>query len=228
MNNSKVGLSSSVGKGLRSGLQSGLQHGGLFALLLLSSVSVTQAGEEKEVSDALARGMLVKYGEKLVFAPCRERAYAFVEDVSGGKDVAEALGAMGLEDGKKMYVEFWGRLEGDSLKVNRLNFAQMDGRCQLSGGAEESWRGVGNTSPWSIGLGEMGVNIRTAEGVDLSFPPVVLQSEGAGFSGRVDGEAQHLELKLLPGLCRHDGRLFGWTMSMNLGGKRLEGCAWQR
>lgn len=220
MSNSKFGVFSSVGTGLR--------HMGLFALLLLSSVSVAQAGEEKEVSDALVRGMLVKYGEKLVFAPCRNRAYAFVEDVSGGKEVDKALGAMELEDGKKMYVEFWARLEGDSLKVHRLNFAEVDGRCQLSGGAEESWRGVGNVSPWSMGLGEMGVKIRTADGVDLSFPPVALKSEGASFSGQVSEGARHLELKLLPGLCRHDGRLFGWTMSMNLGGERLEGCAWQR
>lgn len=220
MSNSKVSLCSSIGT--RFGYRR------LFALVLLSAVSMVQAGEEKVSTDALARGMLVKYGEKLVFAPCRDRAYAFVEDLSEGREIGKGLDAMGLADGKKMYVEFWGRTEGDSLKVQRLNFAQLDGRCQLSGGAEESWRGVGNGSAWSMGLGDAGVNIRTADGVDLSFPPVALKSEETGFSGQVDGKNQHLELKILPGLCRHDGRLFGWTMRMNLGGERLEGCAWQR
>ena len=59
----------------------------------------------------MAYGQMVKQGDKLFFSPCRDRSYAFVEDVSADGSVLKILNSMGVESGKHLYVELLGVLE---------------------------------------------------------------------------------------------------------------------
>lgn len=76
----------------------------------------------------------MKLGHKLVFAPCRDRSYATFEDVSNGQQVTKVLSLVGLDSGRKLYLEVLGILEDSLLKASEINMARSEGRCQLPGG----------------------------------------------------------------------------------------------
>ena len=47
-----------------------------------------------------------------------------------------------------------GSLEGAVLKASVLNFARADGRCQPTGGPDETWRATGSDpAPWTLAAG---------------------------------------------------------------------------
>lgn len=194
-------------------------------LSLLSAVA-----DDKPVADKprLAYGLLMKQGDKLVFSPCRDRSYALVEDVSTDGAVRRGLQQVGLEQGKKLYVELLGVSDGLALKASALNLARTDGRCQQPGGAEEAWQAAGGT--WVLAAGGEQVVLKRAGEADLSFPYREFTREGslASYSGEV---AEHrLALRLENTLCRDlsASAVFGWTATLTVDGQHLAGCAWQR
>ena len=127
----------------------------IIALLAALFACGLQAQDSKPADNTpkLASGLLMKQGDKLVFAPCRDRSYAMVEDISPERVVTRALNSVGLEAGKKLYVELMAVIEGGMIKASGLNLARTEGRCQQPGGNEESWRAAGNEPGWLLAVG---------------------------------------------------------------------------
>lgn len=204
----------------------------VLALSLLASTAAN-AEEAKPVDNIpkLAFGQMVQQGDKLVFAPCRDRSYTFLEDVSSDGRVLQALNQVGLSAGKKIYVEVLGVLEGGFLKASQINLAKTNGRCQLPGGAEEQWRASGNEPGWILAVGTEAVQMKPLDKPELALmqpPPVKLEKGVASFQG-AKGD-QKLSFRFEQKLC-HDSMadaVFGWTASVQLNGQTYKGCAWQR
>ena len=115
------------------------QHS-LVVLAVALSASTLHAQEAKPADNTpkLASGLLMKQGDKLIFAPCRDRSYSTVDDISPERSVTKALDSVGLAAGKKLYVELMAVLEGGMVRASGLNLARTEGRCQQQGGNEES------------------------------------------------------------------------------------------
>ena len=122
------------------------------ALLALLFACGLQAQDSKpaDKTPRIASGLLMKQGDKLVFAPCRDRSYAMVDDISPERMVTRALDSVGLAAGKKLYVELMAVLDGGMLRASGLNLARAEGRCQQPGGNVESWRASGNEPGWLL------------------------------------------------------------------------------
>ncbi|MBK7900103.1 MAG: hypothetical protein KA603_14140 [Azonexus sp.] len=198
----------------------------VLALLPLSAL----AAEPPPSGPKLASGLLMKQEGKLVFAPCRDRSYALVDDISPGATVTAALESVGLGAGKKLYVELWGTLEGIALKVTGLNLARADGRCQPSGGPDEAWRAAGSEpAAWTLAAGGDALLLKRP-----GRPEQRLGYKGSRDTAQLSvyegtGEppiAWRFEQKS----CRDRGSdaVFGWTASLTVAGEILRGCAWQR
>ncbi|MBS1189154.1 MAG: putative rane protein [Rhodocyclaceae bacterium] len=187
---------------------------------------VAQAEEATEPK--LARGLLMKQGGKLVFAPCRDRSYAVMEDVSPHAGVTAALDRIGLEAGKKLYVEVFAVLDGLALKASGLNFAQPDGRCQPPGGKEEAWQAAG--AGWALAAGGDRVVLKRQGRADLAVPYGPFRAEGALASYEASQGANKLALRFEPAVCEDKaaGVLLGWRATVTANGEVLKGCAWQR
>jgi len=178
----------------------------------------------------LAYGLLMKHGEKLVFAPCRDRSYALVEDVSAGRQVTRGLDLAGVADGRKYYVELFAVLEGGTLRASGLNLARAEGRCQKPGGTDEAWLASGNEPGWVLAAGGDRVSLKRQGEAELTlaYRPFERRDNLATYAAR--GEAGALEIRFERALCR-DGMadaVTGWTASLNVDGKVLQGCAWER
>ncbi|MDE2441073.1 MAG: hypothetical protein KGP14_08610 [Betaproteobacteria bacterium] len=210
------------------------------ALLVLLG-GVAHADEEVNVSDLpatrpvdnvpkLAWGQMIKYGEKVIFSPCRDRSFVLFEDASGDGHVGKALDLLGLSTGKKIYVEVLGIHEGDVLKASQINFAQTDGRCQMPGGTAELWRASGNEPGWALSFGSEFVQVKRRGQPEAVVPagPLTLTPGLATFSASKDNQkvTLHFEQKL----CRDAAAqaFFGWTATVTVDGQVLKGCAWQR
>ena len=79
------------------------------------SVKSAKAAVE-HVADDIAQEYGIAHhwdGDKLMFAPCRDRSFVFFEDVSADGQVGKALDLIGLAAGKKLYVELLGFVEHD-------------------------------------------------------------------------------------------------------------------
>lgn len=204
----------------------------LIAALVLAVAAGAQAEDAKVVDSTprLASGLLMKQGDKLVFAPCRDRSYAIVDDISSGSTVTLALNSIGLQAGKKLYVELFAAMEGVNLKASGLNFARLDGRCQLPGGAEESWRAAGSTPGWNLVAGGESIRVKRPGKADLSFPFQTFATVGALTSHEASQGGHKLALRFEKSLCRDQGAevLLGWTATVTVDGETLKGCAWQR
>lgn len=206
------------------------------AMLLLSSTAAVaeEAPAAAEAVPKLAYGQLMQQGDKLVFAPCRERSYALVEDVSDGRAVLGALEQVGLAAGKKLYVELLGITDGQTLKASALNLARTDGRCQQPGGADEAWRAAGEASGsapgWALAAGGEEVMLKRQGEADLVLPYREFVRDGrvASYQGAAGGHA--LSLRLEQQACRDAAAaaVFGWTATLKVDGRTLQGCAWQR
>lgn len=191
-----------------------------------------QAQEAKPVDTTpkLTYGQMIKQGDKLVFAPCRDRSYAMVEDVSADRSVTRGLGFVGLDSGKKLYVELKGVLDDSGLKASALNLARTDGRCQQPGGKDEAWRAAGNEPGWMLAAGGEEMLLKRQGKPDLLLPYAPFQTEGGVARYTVSKGQQTLSVRFEPTLCRDPGAdsVFGWTATVTLNGEVFKGCAWQR
>lgn len=204
------------------------------ALAVLAAFLCTSAlaEEAKPVDNTpkLANGLLMKQGGKLVFAPCRDRSYAIVDDVSNGSSVTEALDSIGLEAGKKLYVELIGVMEDVNLKASGLNFARAEGRCQAPGGADEAWRAAGNEPGWNLVAGGSKVVLLRKGKPNVTVPFAPFKSEGNITSYEASQGVDKLALRFEKTVCRDKAAdvLLGWTATVTVNGEILKGCAWQR
>ena len=202
------------------------------ALLLALITPALHAEEAKTVDNPpkLAYGQMMKQGDKLVFAPCRDRSYLMVEDVSGDGAVLRGLDQVGLSAGKKLYVELLATAEGSTLKAAGLNFAHTEGRCQQPGGSDESWRATGNEPGWMLAIGAEQIVLKRLGQADLLLPYVAPERSGRGVHLEATAGQQRLALRFEPGLCRDTmaDAVFGWTARVEVNAQVLSGCAWQR
>ena len=84
----------------------------LLAVALSASTLHAQEAKPADNTPKLASGLLMKQGDKLIFAPCRDRSYSMVDDISPERSVTKALDSVGLAAGKKLYVELMAVLDG--------------------------------------------------------------------------------------------------------------------
>jgi len=203
----------------------------LFAgVLQAQPVNPLLAPKPVDTTPKLAYGLMMKQGEKIVFAPCRDQSYAIMQDVSADQLVTKALNMVGLEAGKKLYVELLGIIESGVLKASGINMAQTEGRCQLPGTKQEAWRASGNEPGWVLAAGGDSVTLKRPGKPDVSSPYIPFKREGklALFEG--SGEAGKLSVRLENTLCRDTmaDAVFNWTASITADGQTYKGCAWER
>jgi putative lipoprotein len=207
-----------------------------FSILLLTLISgVASAQTTPPVVDTtpkLAFGQMMKSGDRLVFAPCRDRSYATFEDVSNGQQVTKALNLVGLSAGKKLYVEVLGTLENSLLKASDINMARSEGRCQLPGGQEEVWRASGNEPGWALvasPANEM-VMLKRMGKPDISVPYAAFKTEVGVAQFEASKDNQKLAVRFEHKQCRDTmaDAVYGWTATVTLNGQVSKGCAWQR
>lgn len=199
----------------------------LCALLAAALATAAGAEEAKPAGPKLATGLLMQQGGKLVFAPCRDRSYAIVDDISPGAAVTAALKDIGLEAGKKLYVELFGAVEGVALKTSGLNFARAEGRCQPPGTKEEAWRAAGEG--WTLAAGGDQLVVKRSGKPEAAVPFGPMQQKGNAFSHEAAGKTP-VVLRFAPGTCRDKAgeAVFGWSATVTVNGETLKGCAWQR
>lgn len=188
------------------------------------------AADPPPAGPKLASGLLMKQEGKLVFAPCRDRSYALVDDISPGATVTAALESVGLGTGKKLYVELWGTLEGIALKVTGLNLARADGRCQPSGGPDEAWRAAGSEpAPWTLAAGGDVLLLKRSGRPEqrLAYKGSRDSAQSSVYEGA--GEPT-VTWRFEQKTCRDrsSDAVFGWTAGVTVAGETLRGCAWQR
>ncbi len=200
------------------------------AVAFLASALHAQPVTPGDSRPRLARGQMMKQGDKLIFSPCRDRSYVMLEDVSPDREVTRALDSVGLESGKKLYVELLAVVDGGMIRASGLNQARTEGRCQQPGGKEESWRAAGNEPGWLLAVGDEAVALKRPGAADLRLPFKVSGNEDGTTRIEAAGEGKHLAVAFAKRLC-HDpmaDSVFGWTATVNVNGETLKGCAWQR
>lgn len=198
----------------------------LAAIAAFAGIAVAHA--EEAAGPKLASGLLMKQADKLVFAPCHDRSYAVMDDISSNGELTGALNRIGLEAGKKLYVEVFAVLEGANLKASSLNFARPDGRCQPPGNKEEAWRAAGKG--WALAAGGDQVLVRRPGKPDVAVPYASFKTEGAVSSYEASRAGNKLALRFERGACQDKASdvLVGWTATATVNGETLKGCAWQR
>ena len=178
----------------------------------------------------LAFGQVIRYGDKTLFSPCRDRSFVSFEDASSDGRIGKALDKLVLSAGKKLYVEVLGIREGDALRATDMNFAQTDGRCQMPGGKTEIWRASGNEPAWMLAFGAEFVQVKRQGQPEVVVPaaPLTLQPGLATFAASKD--KQSVALRFERQLCFDTmaNAVFGWTATVTANGETLKGCAWQR
>jgi len=202
------------------------------ALLAVLFACGLQAQDSKpaDKTPKIASGLLMKQGDKLVFAPCRDRSYSMVDDISPERTVTKALDSVGLAAGKKLYVELMAVVDGGMLRASGLNLARTEGRCQQQGGNEESWRASGNEPGWLLAVGPEVVVLKRLGQPDVNVPgtPIVRDGGVVRFESRT--EASWLKARFENKVCNDTmaDAVFGWTATVEINGQTLKGCAWQR
>jgi len=204
----------------------------LSALLAVLFATGLHAEEAKPVDNTpkLAYGLMMKQGDRVLFAPCRDRSYANFDDVSTDQSVTRVLDEMGLSAGKRLYVELLGVLENGTLRASAYNMVRVEGRCQMPGGKEESWRAAGNDPAWALAAGGEYVQL-----LRYGKPAVVLpyaEFKAEGNVRRYDGakDSNKLVVRFEKAQCRDTeaNAIFAWSAMVDLNGQTLKGCAWQR
>jgi putative lipoprotein len=200
------------------------------AAALFASTLHAQEAKPADTTPKVASGLMMKQGGKLVFAPCRDRSYAMVDDISPDGMVTKALDSVGLAAGKKLYVELMAVVDGGMLRASGLNLARAEGRCQQPGGNEESWRASGNEPGWLLAIGPEVVVLKRLGQPDVNVPgaPTVRDGVVVRFEARTG--ATRLKARFENKVC-HDtmaDAVFGWTATVEINGQTLKGCAWQR
>jgi putative lipoprotein len=202
----------------------------LAGCLLAGAAGAADAPKPADNTPKLAFGQMIKQGGKLVFSPCRDRSYAMVEDISPDGRVMRGLNAVGLESGKKLYVELIGVLENGILKASEFNMARTEGRCQLPGGKEAAWAAGGNEPGWNLQAGSERVLIQRLGKADVRLPSGEFKRAGEVVSYAAAKDGNTLALRFEHQLCLDTmaDAAFGWTAVVTLNGQAYKGCAWQR
>jgi putative lipoprotein len=200
------------------------------AVLVLSSALQAEEAKPVDATPKLAYGLMMKQGDRLIFTPCRDRSYAIVDDVSADGSVTKLLNSVGLESGKRLYVELLAVLDNGTLKASGFNMVRVEGRCQMPGGKEESWRAAGNDPAWALVAGGEHVRLQRYGKPEVNLPYAEFKVEGN--ARRYEGNADNnkLAVRLEKAVCRDaqaDG-VFAWTATVDVNGQTLKGCAWQR
>jgi putative lipoprotein len=200
------------------------------AALIFSTGLLANEAKPVDATPKLAYGLMMKQGDRLIFTPCRDRSYANVEDVSADGSVTKVLNSIGLDAGKRLYVELLGVLDNGLLKASGFNMARVEGRCQMPGGKEESWRAAGNDPAWALVAGGEHVRLLRYGKPEVVLPYAEFRSEGgvSRYDGSADGAK--LAVRLDQTLCRdaQANGVFAWTATLDLNGQTLKGCAWRR
>jgi putative lipoprotein len=200
-------------------------------LAALAAFASASSLAEEAAGPKLAGGLLMKQGGKLVFAPCRDRSYAVMEDVSPNGSLTATLNTIGLEAGKKLYVEVLGILEGVNLKASELNFARADGRCQMPGSKDENWLAGG--AGWGLVAGAEQILVKQPGKVDVAVPTGKFKTEGGLATYEASQAGNKVALRFERAVCRQQPKeggevLAGWNATVTVNGTTLKGCAWQR
>jgi putative lipoprotein len=201
----------------------------LLAVLFACGLNA-QDSKPADKTPRIASGLLMKQGDRLVFAPCRDRSYTMVDDISPERMVTRALDSVGLAAGKKLYVELMAVVEGGMLRASGLNLARAEGRCQQPGGNVESWRASGNEPGWLLAVGPEVVVLKRLGQPDVNVPGMPVARDGGVASFEARTEAARLKARFENTAC-HDtmaDAVFGWTATVEINGQTLKGCAWQR
>lgn len=200
------------------------------AAMLLATALHAEEAKPVDATPRMAYGLMLKQGDKLVFSPCRDRSYAYVEDVSADGGVTKVLNSVGLDAGKRLYVELLAVLDGAQLKASSVNMARVEGRCQMPGGKEESWRAAGNDPAWALVAGGEYVQLQRYGKPEVVLPYTEFRTEGN--LTRYDGARDNnkLSVRFEKTLCRDSAAngVFAWTATLDLNGQVLKGCAWAR
>ena len=200
------------------------------AALLLATALHAEEAKPVDSTPKMAYGLMLKQGDKLVFSPCRDRSYTYVEDVSADGSVTKILNSLGLDAGKRLYVELLSVLDGATLSASAVNMARVEGRCQMPGGKEETWRAAGNDPAWALVAGGEHVQLRRYGNPEVVLPYTEFRTEDN--LTRYDGANEHYKLSVRfdKTLCRdtETNGVFAWTATLNLNGQALKGCAWAR
>lgn len=199
----------------------------LTALSCLAPPLAVSAEEAPKV-DKIARGLLMLHAEKLIFAPCRERIYAEIDDVSTDQQLGSALLKLGLAEKKPLYVEFVGQIDAGRLNASAINFASTQARCQSSASIDEKWRGIGQGPRWSLRIGEHTAKLAQEGQTELTFSDVALKLDGDQARLRFNGNISE-QWSFKRGLCHgeENNTLFGWQAELKRANGTLRGCAWQ-
>ena len=178
----------------------------------------------------LAYGQMIQQGDKRLFAPCRDRSYLFLDDVSPGATVTHALDSVGMAAGKPIYVELLAVAEGNSLKASALNQAVAGGRCQQPGGMDEDWRAAGNEPGWLLAVGREQLAVKRLGLADRVVSVPVPSSAEGQVDYRYAGADGSLRVRFTRAVCRDTmaAAVFGWRAELEIDGQTLRGCAWQR
>ncbi len=197
------------------------------SLLAIGQAIAEEPAKAPDNTPKIAAGLMMQQGGKIVMAPCRDRSYANVVDVSDGQKVIETLNLVGLAEGKRLYVELIGVLEGGAVQASAVNLAQVDGRCQRPGGGEESWRAAGNG--WSLVGSATHLRLNQMGQPDLLL---AAKTQGNDKAAQIDAESpgHRVAVRLAHENCRDQASrtIYGWTAQVTVDGKLLQGCAWQR
>jgi uncharacterized membrane protein len=204
----------------------------ILAAGLLAAVTPAMASDGAPAPAApeqpkIARGLLLLHEGRVFMAPCRDRNYLNVEDVSDGGAVLSALKDFGLASGRNLYVELLAVQEGGMLRVSSLNFAHTTARCLGETSNEEDWRALGLRSEWAAAAGAGVLLVERVDAPELRTAYAGVKNDGV--QHRI--EAKEVTLSFTPGLCRlADGNtITGWHAMLTPGaGAVLEGCGWER
>ena len=201
----------------------------LLAVLFACGLNA-QDSKPADKTPRIASGLLMKQGDRLVFAPCRDRSYTMVDDISPEGMVTRALDSVGLAAGKKLYVELMAVVDGGMLRASGLNLARAEGRCQQTGGNEESWRASGNEPGWLLAVGPEVVVLKRLGQPDVNVPGAPTVRDGGIVRFEARTEASRLKARFENKVCNDTmaDAVFGWTATVEINGQTLKGCAWQR
>ena len=199
-------------------------------VILFASGLHAQDSKPADKTPKIASGLMMKQGDKLVFAPCRDRSYTMVDDISPERMVTKALDSVGLAAGKRLYVELMAVVDGGMLRASGLNLARTEGRCQQTGGNEESWRASGNEPGWLLAIGPEVVVLKRLGQPDVNVPGAPTVRDGGVVRFEARTEASRIKARFENKVC-HDtmaDAVFGWMATVEINGQTLKGCAWQR
>lgn len=202
----------------------------LLARLALAALPVlllpAGAGAAEPSPPGVARGLLTRHGDRLILAPCQERAYVDVSDATPARDLRDTLAELGLGEGRWLYVELAGSAENGNLQANALNFAHTDARCYAPRTDAGPWRAVGRAPDWRLSRSEQRWRLEIAGEATRSAE--MQENAGPETTQLTAADKTMPDWEIRRETCRAiaDGLITGWTARAVIDGRPLQGCAW--